>query len=951
MDTPFLQSDLSFDHPKGNEPQRELSSQLESPFLNEHVNPNIQAREQENPALEDFGSDEHRSFADGAVQAMVDSWARDGLIEGGAFIATGATDDTRALPLANWNIWVETPPPKNSGARWHWIAPNALTDSTGQRWTATSLRQAIAEGRAVCLTIGQVVMMAGDLSSSFDELRFGGPTTVQSIMKGYDDRDPLAWTLLRVKLLAELDTAYDKTGLGILPDSMEQGLAARRLIFTAKNRYAEMRAHINSRSHGWFRLKLAVDFLRSLRRGSHGHFHVLAQLLSHAKPSLTVRILRDACPWMSEKQFITLENILKSVDADMLQTVLSNGAYSELALKNQNHFAPQNWIEFETHQAQALNQIAHAAAQSTPGAIPADAVARCAFGLHFLTDAFASGHMRTPRAILGPGGSLAAKIMHDVDNQVGLYVTNGLGASWIAVGDGRIKKSSSRLPRRGPSDGPLLHRNKIQTATLLAMKQLVVHAINRHRLLGSGLLKFRNYPESALYNSDGHLGTRTLEDNTPIFMSAQLKKHRPIPTPWGRWPIAIKGRASPPPLIKPDGTANSNDYEITGTKSAWITAIGFDGADLLNFTDYYLLAFSEPSHASAWAPSQDKSRQIFEKLESWNPIRDGILKGEVASESSDPSKSDAISMHKSDSSLDSDEFGALDSSESDASFLDNLDDPTFSAKAEEENWAEDSPVHSTQEPDHAELDSYSESEADEDEGFDSSFEDEDSLNETPKAGATLTLSEIRLHLYLPIPNGHESLLKYLEYAHGGYPESAFAQLGIALSLFSDTTTAVTDFTASLQVPGAVVIYMGHTRLVVNKKSKSIVGGGLNPKNEKTIPLSRKRLAELLRKSKCSMTILAGCASNKIVRRGQSSNSIVVTTESGNNLMTNSALWSRAFTSLLYSLVGWRFDGKKVTLRPEGKNATVDEAIVEAKPLFNGEDTFVLSIGNGNAKIP
>ncbi|XP_028403414.1 uncharacterized protein LOC114526111 [Dendronephthya gigantea] len=67
-----------------------------------------------------------------------------------------------------------------------------------------------------------------------------------------------------------------------------------------------------------------------------------------------------------------------------------------------------------------------------------------AFALHFFTDSFSSGHMRTPRVALPMNitpsltGDLLCKYMHDEDNKFGLRVTNLRGDKWIAYGDGML---------------------------------------------------------------------------------------------------------------------------------------------------------------------------------------------------------------------------------------------------------------------------------------------------------------------------------------------------------------------------------------------------------------------------------------------------------------------------------------------------------------------------------
>jgi hypothetical protein len=66
------------------------------------------------------------------------------------------------------------------------------------------------------------------------------------------------------------------------------------------------------------------------------------------------------------------------------------------------------------------------------------------FADHFLTDLFASGHIRTPRAEIATAcgstltGSLTGRRMHDEDNRNGLRVRNARGDVWWAFGDNRL---------------------------------------------------------------------------------------------------------------------------------------------------------------------------------------------------------------------------------------------------------------------------------------------------------------------------------------------------------------------------------------------------------------------------------------------------------------------------------------------------------------------------------
>lgn len=107
------------------------------------------------------------------------------------------------------------------------------------------------------------------------------------------------------------------------------------------------------------------------------------------------------------------------------------------------------------------------------------AVATEAFACHFLTDLFASGHMRTPRRALAErygvfeGGLLMSKKMHDEDNEHGLWVRT------------RHEKASERLVWRAYGDGELLedkaevHLRMVQTAVQRSVAEVFDSAMDR----------------------------------------------------------------------------------------------------------------------------------------------------------------------------------------------------------------------------------------------------------------------------------------------------------------------------------------------------------------------------------------------------------------------------------------------------------------------------------------
>lgn len=116
----------------------------------------------------------------------------------------------------------------------------------------------------------------------------------------------------------------------------------------------------------------------------------------------------------------------------------TGGRYLSLAQENISHFSnvpadQRNRDVWRNNHMQAI------AAARTGNAN--EAWALNATGDHFLTDAFSGGHIRTDRATLhaqGTTGDIQSKILHDLDNEHGVDVTNARGNSWTAYGDDHL---------------------------------------------------------------------------------------------------------------------------------------------------------------------------------------------------------------------------------------------------------------------------------------------------------------------------------------------------------------------------------------------------------------------------------------------------------------------------------------------------------------------------------
>ncbi|HVH46572.1 MAG TPA: hypothetical protein VM925_29730 [Labilithrix sp.] len=135
--------------------------------------------------------------------------------------------------------------------------------------------------------------------------------------------------------------------------------------------------------------------------------------------------------------------------------------YVELALRNVDHFGWHNLVAYCTHHARALEMAAEAKGEESERFF--EALVHNAFADHFLTDGFAAGHVRVPRAeILAwanergwsdkRAGALS-KLLHDQDGHIasihsvtekraakdeGLPVVNARGDEFFARCDGQL---------------------------------------------------------------------------------------------------------------------------------------------------------------------------------------------------------------------------------------------------------------------------------------------------------------------------------------------------------------------------------------------------------------------------------------------------------------------------------------------------------------------------------
>src|SRR5262249_7686351 len=128
-----------------------------------------------------------------------------------------------------------------------------------------------------------------------------------------------------------------------------------------------------------------------------------------------------------------------------------NGRYLALAPVNWDHFGDHAGRAYEAgHQWAVQDASSLQDSSRTPDqklVALGNPYAYNALADHFLTDLFASGHLRTPRKELhdqcgvingDPVGDLLARCMHNQDNWYGLTVYNANKETWTCYGDNRL---------------------------------------------------------------------------------------------------------------------------------------------------------------------------------------------------------------------------------------------------------------------------------------------------------------------------------------------------------------------------------------------------------------------------------------------------------------------------------------------------------------------------------
>jgi len=119
---------------------------------------------------------------------------------------------------------------------------------------------------------------------------------------------------------------------------------------------------------------------------------------------------------------------------------LDEGRYLKLAAADIDHFGQYALLAYQAGHQVALQEALNARLKNDTHELEL-AYAMNAFACHYLSDLFASGHLRSPRyelySMVTPStvGSLLVTYMHDEEDQYGLHVHDQQNHRWISYGD------------------------------------------------------------------------------------------------------------------------------------------------------------------------------------------------------------------------------------------------------------------------------------------------------------------------------------------------------------------------------------------------------------------------------------------------------------------------------------------------------------------------------------
>jgi Lysine-specific metallo-endopeptidase len=222
--------------------------------------------------------------------------------------------------------------------------------------------------------------------------------------------------------------------------------------------------------------------------------------------------------------------------------------------------------------------------------------------------------------------------------------------------------------------------------------------------------------------------------------------------------------------------------------------------------------------------------------------------------------------------------------------------------------------------------------------------------QTPKPNLhDIPTQEILIHVYFHTIHSKSTnypeytVKQFFDWVVGSSPDESrpnrFQLAGAEINLFNNSKTAVSEFKRSLNTPGAIVVYLGHT-ISSEVSSKKFKTWGLTPSG----PLSKKpditcsELTKILSAAKAKIVVLAGCATSQCVTKKIKGGTVVIVTESGNDRGTNADAWAAAIKALLDELL---------------TGGTIGDAFDAANKIFakgSSTDSFKMISGDSTLKM-
>jgi hypothetical protein len=267
--------------------------------------------------------------------------------------------------------------------------------------------------------------------------------------------------------------------------------------------------------------------------------------------------------------------------------------YIELLKYNIDHFGEEAKLAYEAGHAVALETALRAYNEINPHMkirILIQAFTQELFACHFLTDLFASGHIRTPRAALishvhsssrfhtwgddyiskGVIAGFLAEAMHNEDNRLGLQVTSQAHKEpWMAFGDHCYFEDNEKI-----------NNDRMQETVKIAL-----HSIAKVYFTGKIDNPNKNFdhaltPLDQCYNYRHYIPTPTVKNHPPLFMTDTAHKHQETPLINSRADNFFKqATKSSNILATKDKQLMFDRYEVLGDGECGYTAFGITRTD------------------------------------------------------------------------------------------------------------------------------------------------------------------------------------------------------------------------------------------------------------------------------------------------------------------------------------------------------------------------------------